>query len=377
MKVEILDDLLSKIYDTAHDASLWQTALVALCRMFRAEAASLLYLPLPGVGAEPIEFTYGSRDDTFRQLTFTLGGAHDHRSLAYVDAQGEAVAIDVKACGDGQGLAWLVGATHGPDTPQRYLAVFSKTASHIGAIGLRARDPGEPFSTGDTQLLSLLLPHIRRAHELNTRFEDIAGVNETALVALGRLSYGAVLVASSGEVIRANSEAQRIFNASDGIALSQRRLRCVDAESDRSLAETLRRTVLRSSGDHAKAVLISRPSRARPYIAWGVPVQQTRPDPSRSLPCAMIIINDLERPKHNLRALEELYELTPCEIDIAVALGTGAEVSRVAEGRRVSVNTVRTQRAQIYAKLGIGSQSELIRTLAALPQHDMGFSAAL
>ncbi|KVM48307.1 hypothetical protein WJ58_26725 [Burkholderia ubonensis] len=371
MKVEILDDLLSKIYDTAHDASLWHIALAALGRMLEAESGSLLYIPRPGSGCQPIEITYGAPDDAFRNLTYALSRGEGRQPFEYVGPQGEVVRINVKEGGDGQGLPWLVGSTGGRDIGQLLLAVFSWSDTFVGAIGFKTRVHSEPFAQGDTQLLSLLLPHIRRAHELKARFEDIAGVNETALLALGRLSYGAVLLASGGEVIRTNNEADRICAASDGIAISQRRLRCADAESDRSLAETLRRTVFRSCGDSAKTVLITRPSGKRPYIAWSVPVEHARPDASRSPAYTMIIINDLERPKNNLHALHELYELTPCEADIAIALGTGAEVSRVAESRRVSVNTVRTQRAQIYAKLGISSQSELIRTLAALPQHDM------
>ncbi|PCE21655.1 helix-turn-helix transcriptional regulator [Burkholderia ubonensis] len=371
MKVEILDDLLSKIYDTAHDASLWHIALAALCRKLQAESGSLLYVPLPGSGCQPIEIIYGVPDDTFRTLTEKLSRGQGCQPLEYVDPQGEVVRIDVKEGADGQGLPWLVGSTGGPESGQLLLAVFSRNDAFVGAIGFKSRVRSEPFSQGDMQLLSLLLPHIRRAHELKARFEDIAGVNETALLALGRLSYGAVLLASTGEVIRTNHEADRICTASDGVTIAQRRLRCVDADSDRSLADTLRRSVFRSCGDSAKTVLIPRPSGKRPYIAWSVPVEHARPDASRSPPYTMIIINDLERPKNNLHALQELYELTPCEVDIAIALGTGAEVSRVAESRHVSVNTVRTQRAQIYAKLGISSQSELIRTLAALPQHDM------
>ncbi|CAB3751389.1 hypothetical protein GQ57_24385 [Burkholderia sp. MSh2] len=371
MKVEILDDLLSKIYDTAHDASLWHIALAALCRMMEVESGALLYVPLQGSAGQPIEITYGTPDDAFRRLTNTLSRGRGCGPLEYIGPQGEVVRFDVQSGGDGQGLPWLVGPTSGRDVGQLLLAVFSWNDAFVGAIGFKTRVRGEPFSHGETQLLSLLLPHIRRAHELKARFEDIVGVNETALLALGRLSYGAALLASSGEVIRTNNEADRICTASDGISISQRRLRCVDVESDRSLAETLRRTVFRSGGDSAKAVLISRPSGKRPYIAWSVPVEHARPDASRSPAYTMIIINDLERPKNNLHALHELYELTPCEADIAIALGTGAEVSHVAQSRRVSVNTVRSQRAQIYAKLGISSQSELIRTLAALPQQEM------
>lgn len=57
------------------------------------------------------------------------------------------------------------------------------------------------------------------------------------------------------------------------------------------------------------------------------------------------------------------FGLTPAERDVAAFLLEGATAREIASARRSAPDTVRAQVKSIYAKLGIGSRTELLRRL--------------
>jgi DNA-binding CsgD family transcriptional regulator len=63
----------------------------------------------------------------------------------------------------------------------------------------------------------------------------------------------------------------------------------------------------------------------------------------------------------------ELYGLTPAEARLMVALVDGERLDHYADRRQISINTVRTQSKQIFAKTGHGRQADLIREILANP----------
>jgi DNA-binding CsgD family transcriptional regulator len=367
MKIESFNALLSTIYETTHDLKDWSSVVDALCRTFEANHCSLLNV-LPSHGNEPVERVNGRSDEVFCQLTCALISDEACRTPDSITLNGEFIEIEVLHRGYDLDFPWMIGTIGGQNGEQFLLANLSKTDAHAGAVGLSAHSGSKVFSRDDAHLLSLVLPHVRRVRELDAEKAHLAAIDDAALLALDRLSFGAAFLSSSAEVIRINSEAKRIFTSSDGVAIFHRRLRCTDSHSDRCLADALRHNQSRQTSNEAITFLVARPSGKRPYIAWSVPVEYGGYDVSSNIVCTMIVLHDLDHWKRNSCALRELYELTPSEVEIAMALGTGADVSGVAESRHVSINTVRAQRAQIYAKIGIGSLGELIRTLAALPQ---------
>jgi DNA-binding CsgD family transcriptional regulator len=64
-------------------------------------------------------------------------------------------------------------------------------------------------------------------------------------------------------------------------------------------------------------------------------------------------------------SLDEAFRLTPSEHEVLLALLDGHDVDKVAENRRVSVETIRSQVRQIYAKLEVKTREGLFRR--ALP----------
>lgn len=65
-------------------------------------------------------------------------------------------------------------------------------------------------------------------------------------------------------------------------------------------------------------------------------------------------------------AIQQLYQLTLSELDIAKRLFLGDKISEMADEKQRSIYTIRTQVRAIFKKTGLKTQSELIRLFATL-----------
>jgi DNA-binding CsgD family transcriptional regulator len=68
-----------------------------------------------------------------------------------------------------------------------------------------------------------------------------------------------------------------------------------------------------------------------------------------------------------MQALIQLYGLTAAEARLTAALVNGERLEDYAVRQRISINTVRTQSKQIFAKTGLSRQADLIREVLANP----------
>ena len=80
---------------------------------------------------------------------------------------------------------------------------------------------------------------------------------------------------------------------------------------------------------------------------------------------AYIALQDLSPriPKGMTSRVAEIFDLTPREAELAIALVSGQTVSESAAARNLSVTTVRTQLAHLFRKTGTSRQCELVSVL--------------
>ena len=57
------------------------------------------------------------------------------------------------------------------------------------------------------------------------------------------------------------------------------------------------------------------------------------------------------------------FGLTPTEAEVAAAFATGKSLEGIAQGRGVSINTIRTHFSRLRDKLGVHSQAQMLRVL--------------
>jgi DNA-binding CsgD family transcriptional regulator len=112
------------------------------------------------------------------------------------------------------------------------------------------------------------------------------------------------------------------------------------------------------------AMLVSRPSGLRPYIALVSPLKAGRGRLDDRLPAAVVFVSDPERmPDVSADRLTNLYGLTRAEAELALQLAGGLDLRDIASATGKTLNTLRTQLKQVFQKTGTARQAELVRLL--------------
>ncbi len=191
---------------------------------------------------------------------------------------------------------------------------------------------------------------------------------ERALVdALGRFECGALVVDGEGKVIFANEPASRLMG--DGLSLNQGRLLASSREHE-GVFTRLMKSVLRHSTEteHLEPIALPRPSGRQPLLVQAIPVSRGRTDWSiPSSAAALLIVVDPEQdgPQAPEKALR-LLGLTRSEARLATLIGSGQSRAEAADTLGIRESTARHTAKQLYAKLDISRQSELVRLVDRL-----------
>jgi len=87
-----------------------------------------------------------------------------------------------------------------------------------------------------------------------------------------------------------------------------------------------------------------------------------------SAPLALLLIVDLDREPVPLEGhLSAMFGLTRAEARLVAALAQGQTRAEFAHAAGISINTVKTQLAQVFAKLDVSRESDLMRLVLSLP----------
>ena len=219
----------------------------------------------------------------------------------------------------------------------------------------------------------LLLPHLRRSLQLRNKVSVIRAKSEAAFEALDGLGQAMFLVDAQGRILWQNSWADRLLRQQDGLMTSDSELRTLSAPANTELQELIGSAINASNRPRARPgglMSIPRPSLKRSYQVLVTPLAKG-PEMklvSRQLsttPSAAIFIMDLEQKSvPRTEVLRTLYNLTPAEVRLAIALGSGATAKDYAEETKLSVHYVRWLIKQVEAKTDTRRISDLIRLLA-------------
>lgn len=241
--------------------------------------------------------------------------------------------------------------------------------SHLGVLAAQRSPQQGHVDDAEIDLMQRLMPHVQRAVDLRFRLRDADLMCRSFLDGLEGLDEAAIVLEGSGRVFSANHMAQSLLSAGDGVAISEGML-CFADRSAKRLFETVLDSTNSSAGEisHLRThdFIAQRPSGERPYL---VAIRQL---PSRDRLhisghhlAAIVFIRDPSAfARLNTELLRQSYQLSPAELDIAIALDNGLSLREVAEQRGVSITTVRSQTYALMAKLGVCRQTELVRLLA-------------
>ena len=151
------------------------------------------------------------------------------------------------------------------------------------------------------------------------------------------------------------------------------RLAAVDTAANRRLHALARGAACMTAGNEASGaggyIAVPRLSGAAPYVVLVAPLRRDRVALRPTDPAALVFITDpLRLPTIASDALRDLFDLTPAEARIVAGIAAGDTLERLADRARIGRNTVRTLLVRAMPKLGVNSQSGIVKLLSPLPR---------
>jgi DNA-binding CsgD family transcriptional regulator len=223
------------------------------------------------------------------------------------------------------------------------------------------------FEKRELETLRLLGRHAARALLISTRFTAGRQIGQALAGALAHFDCGALVVDHELKILFANDAAERLFG--DGLMAPQGRLQSAHREGQDALKRFLN-SVLGKNPDPVELgpIALARPSGRRPLLVQAVPVSGALDGPGLPLgPAALVIVVDPERNgDYSATQALRLLGLTPSEARLAVLIGAGRTRAAAADTLGISEATASDTVKQIYSKLDISRQSELVRLVERL-----------
>lgn len=247
-----------------------------------------------------------------------------------------------------------------------------------------------PFGADEVSLLSRLLPHLSRALGTMFHLRDSSRRVATTSAALDRLR-AAVIVLDANKAVRfANEAATRLLETRTALKLQStiepgRRLLGLhpslwdrEAEFQALLARAVASPRIEyKHNDHFSDALLLHGNDGRPAVVLHIAPLPARahPTPIRSVAFedlngdakAIVFAYDLsDASKVQPPLLRDLFGLTAAEARAALALLGGGTIEEIAQRLTISLGTLKTQLAHVYAKTGTTRQIDLLKLLFSL-----------
>lgn len=245
------------------------------------------------------------------------------------------------------------------DDTCRCLGIRLSNGAGSGYIALQRGFTQQSFGPATVADLSSYLPHLSRMLSIRGKLAVAKHSAATLSTGLDSIALPMFLVDRQVRVTRMNRAAEELLRSSATLKLRNEALQGASAGAD----EILRCAVMGVFADcpEARAVALPAASDGPLYLT----IAPGRAEHRRTA----VIIAHLQTAAKDSRAgrLRSLFRLSPAEAELAVMLADGDSPAQIAERRRVSIGTVRNQIKQIAAKLGCSRQSEIVKTVFALP----------
>ena len=249
------------------------------------------------------------------------------------------------------GIGWSTG-TH-----------IALPTGDVVSITIERRYERGPVEQHFVDMLDGLRPHLARAAMLSARLALERA--RTAAATLESLGLPAAVLGIRGQLLAGNQLIEPMIPSI--LQDVSARLRFVDQRADRLLQSGVDAL---AAGFGKKGFPQSFPitgADGRPAsVAHLLPVKGQARDVFGSMHSVLVIMPLAGTAVAPAGLVQALFDFTPAEARVALALGEGASVDDAARRLGVSRETVRTHLRAIFSKTGVSRQSALVRLLAGL-----------
>jgi DNA-binding CsgD family transcriptional regulator len=235
----------------------------------------------------------------------------------------------------------------------------------IGGLTVFRRAGGQAFREDEIALGELLVPHLRAAVCVGTRLSGVQRERLALAEVMDRLPLGVILFDRKRQPIVTNRSAQQILALEDGFALGPNGPYAADPHDNKALRKLVESVFEPEPGREIETggfIAVKRPSGKRAFVVMATPLLAAPPGSESTEAVVSVHIADPETGQLSAtEVLETVYSLTTAEADLVRLLAGGHSLEAAAELRGVTMNTVRSQLKQVFAKTDTKRQAELVR----------------
>ena len=367
MKSDALFSLLDWIYAAAVERNRWQDFLEELAAALGG-AAVILSLRLPGPSRPPQIFQVHLRPELepvlarhrSRGLPWSSGARPSHRNrfvrTSDFHSDAELASSDFYA-------EWMQPQELAPEGPLE-LVLTAPSGRPVADLAIYRRIGGRPIDATDLALCETLAPHLRRTRQLARRFGWARRWRLALAEVINRLSVGVLLIDRHYHPIITNRSADAILAQRDGLTLAADGLHATNRRDDAVLRQLLAEVIAAPASAPCtnRVMAVSRPSGKRAFPVITASLSEALPGDAAEAAVVCTLIGDPDAGQaFTPEVLRSVYSLTAAESELVGLLAAGHCLRDAAELRGVSLNTVRSQLKQVFAKTDTTRQGALIR----------------
>jgi DNA-binding NarL/FixJ family response regulator len=216
-----------------------------------------------------------------------------------------------------------------------------------------------PFGSSEKRFANWLYPLFEAAALRSFHLDSAPALDSPIAAALDGFSVGCILWDHKGQITFANRAAEAIALVGDGVYIREGALHFSDSAAEAALADAIAHVVAGEETGNKEIVI---PRRAGPPLLGLVSLlpNKAEQDGAQKILYLVDILRESTTEKLERRA-RLLFGLTAAEANVLSLLLDGHDVDAIAERRRSSALTVRTQLKVLMQKTGVHRQRDLVR----------------
>lgn len=239
--------------------------------------------------------------------------------------------------------------------------VLSQNSYRVTCIALlRAKKFGN-LDQEEVHYLERIIPHLQRSLEL-TRKIRIKGALGGLFSTLDSLTGGVVVLDYRGQIAQMTVSARKILARQDGIFERDKQIYLADRFAQQQLTQEIRNCLKfrnKLQGKQGQYIRVECSTSIKPYIIHATPLRLEE-DYFRDLSGLIYISDPHEQPPNIKEMVMQVYRLTPVEASLVEFLCDGHSLKEYAGQMNVSIEAPRFHLKNIFLKMNVSSQSELL-----------------
>ena len=232
---------------------------------------------------------------------------------------------------------------------------------------------GGPVETGgwrsdQARMIERLLPHVRQFVVVRHALAEAGAIGKSLAGLLNATGAGVIHLDRKGQIVAANDRAVEVLRKRDGLIDDGGALHAVEPADDAALKRLLKRA-LPLLGGHGGggSMTVGRHFASARLVLHVSPVGGEPADTrTRGVAALALVVDPGRHPRIDRDLVGSALGLTPTESSVAVMLTTGCSLREIAVSMGRKENTVRWHLQQIFSKLRISRQADLVRLVLSI-----------